>query len=248
MKKILLHLCISLWFSQQAYAAVSGNFTDNMATTDPNAPYWTVSDGWSNGNPFDTCWKKSQVTRQDGFAVLQLSTPSPSPCVESTIGPEYTTNRFYGYGTYSFSLKAPVASSGVVMGAFNYKGPYTNENGNPTHNEIDIEFLKGGVQFNYYHNHKGGHEYFLTATQLGFNPSDNFHTYSFSWKAGKIIFAVDGITKLTRTADVPLASEGGLKIMVNVWRCTDTISSWCGIAPASLDTRGYVDWVKYTTK
>jgi beta-glucanase (GH16 family) len=220
------------------------DFIDNMTSTEPSSALWSTSEGWSNGWPFDTCWKSSQFARNNGIGTLNLV--SSALCSETTIGPEYRTNGYYSYGTYTFSIKAPTQDSGVVMGAFTYRGPYDNNNGNPIHNEIDIEFLKGGVQFNYFHKGIGKHEYFLTAAQLGFNPSENFHTYSFSWQAGIIKFSVDGIVKLTSRKDIPTVKEGGMKIMINLWQCL--ASSWCGTIPGNTNTTAYVDWVKYTIK
>jgi endo-1,3-1,4-beta-glycanase ExoK len=223
---------------------VYADFTDSMTSTDPNVSLWSISNGWSNGYPFDTCWKSTQFSRTAGIGSFGLV--SSTACAETTIGPEYRTNGYYGYGTYSFSMKAATQASGVVMGAFVYRGPYDNNNGNPAHNEIDIEFLKGGVQFNYYHNNIGGHEVFLTAAQLGFNPSADFHTYSFSWQADTIKFLVDGVVKATKTTDIPVITDGGMKIVMNLWKCM--ASTWCGVAPGTVNTTGFVDWVKYTVK
>jgi beta-glucanase (GH16 family) len=242
MKTALFPLLIisSIMIATPVYA----DFNDSMTSNDSNASLWSSSNGWSNGYPFDTCWKSTQFARKNGIGTFGLV--SSTACAESTIGPEYRTNGYYGYGTYSFSMKSAPQASGVVMGAFVYRGPYDNDNGNPAHNEIDIEFLKGGVQFNYYHNNIGGHEVFLTAKQLGFDPSKNFHLYSFSWQPNMIKFLVDGVVKTTQTIDVPAAEEGGAKIAINLWKCL--ASTWCGAVPTTVNTTGYVDWVGYTVK
>ena len=235
------------------------DFTDNMTTKDPNVSAWYNANDWDNGAPFDTCWKSTQFSRNSaGLGVFTLKSGTTSCSggtkTDGSAGPAISSlknasnaNGYYGYGTYSFNMKAAPAKAGVVMGAFTYRGPYNKaDNNNPIHNEIDVEFLNGGVQFNYYHNHVGGHEVFLTAAQLGFDPSTSFHTYSYSWQPGVIKWMVDGVVKATQTTDIPTIAEGGMQIMVNLWKCT--ASAWCGVAPASINTTGYVDWISYTVK
>ena len=130
------------------------------------------------------------------------------------------------------------------MGVFIYKGPWDNDNGNPAHNEITIEFLKGGVQFNYYHNNVGGHEIFLSAKDLGFDPRDDFHVYGFVWEPTQIKFLIDGVVKYVATQDIPQAEEGGMWIIINLWKCLE--EKRCGPAPQKVNATGYLDWVEYT--
>ncbi|MEK7286733.1 MAG: family 16 glycosylhydrolase [Nitrospirota bacterium] len=219
-----------------------GSFTDSLSVDDPNKTRWQVADGWSNGSPFDTCWKANAFAREGGVGVFHLD--SFTGCAKSTKGAEYRTNDYFGYGSYQFHLKAPLEENGVVMGAFVYRGPQDKDNDNPAHNEIDFEFFKGGVQLNYFHNGVGGHEVFLSATDLGFNPKDDFHYYRFTWDATKIEFAIDGVIKHTATNDIPKAEEGKMKIMMNLWKCL--AATWCGTAPAQIHTEGFVDQVAFT--
>ena len=46
-----------------------------------------------------------------------------------------------------------------------------------------------GVQFNYYVNGQGGHEYWY---DLGFDASEEFHEYGFRWAEDSITWTVDG--------------------------------------------------------
>src|SRR3546814_5031761 len=60
------------------------------------------------------------------------------------------------------------------------------------HDEIDFEFLGKSprqVQVNYYTARKGGHE---TMIDLGFDASEDFHTYAFEWRPDSIRWFVDG--------------------------------------------------------
>ena len=137
-------------------------------------------------------------------------------------GAEYRTNEFYGYGYYETSMQA-IKNDGVVSSFFTYTGPSDN---NPW-DEIDIEVLGKDttkVQFNYYKDGKGGHEFMY---DLGFDASEGFHTYGFDWQPDHITWYVDGKEAYTMRGDMP--STPG-KIMMNTWpgvstRTTRTMSS-----------------------
>ena len=228
-----------------ALAPAYADFYDTLSGTDPNASLWTITNDASNGYPYDTCWKNSQFERVRGIGIFSLITSSLCIPGETTLGAQYLSTNFYGYGTYSFSIQAPSLTAGVVMGALLYRG-YSDLNKRiPEHNEIAIQFLKGGVQFNYFHNNIDGHALFLDPKELNFNPGSDFHTYSFSWQPGVIKFLIDGHVKATQTTDIPRIEEGGMQIIINLWRCLDT--SWCGVAPSPLKTTALLDWVKYTS-
>ena len=75
--------------------------------------------------------------------------------------------------------------SGVISSFFTY----TNQ---PVWDEIDIEFLGKDmtrVQFNYYTNGVGGHEFYF---DLGFDASEDFHEYAFDWQRDSITWYIDG--------------------------------------------------------
>ena len=93
---------------------------------------------------------------------------------------------------------------------FTYTGPSDN---NPW-DEIDVEILGKDttkVQFNYYTNGKGNHEFMY---DLGFDASEDFHTYAFEWSENKITWYVDGQEAYSADKDIPV-TEG--KIMMNAW-------------------------------
>ena len=93
-------------------------------------------------------------------------------------GAEFRTfnqNRYH-YGLYEVCMK-PAKSDGIVSSFFTYTGPYDEPK--TQWDEIDIEFLgkdTAKVQFNYYVDSKGGHEYLY---DLGFDASEDFHVYAF---------------------------------------------------------------------
>lgn len=60
------------------------------------------------------------------------------------------------------------------------------------------------MQFNYYTNGVGKHEYMY---DLGFDASEDFHTYAFEWKEDGITWYVDGKEAYKATENLPVTPE-----------------------------------------
>ena len=105
----------------------------------------------------------------------------------------------------------PAADKVPYSSFFTYTGPY---DGDPW-DEIDFEVLGKDttkVQLNYFRNGKGGHEKMI---DLGFDASEDFHTYAFEWHKNSIIWFVDGKEVFRReNEDLPVTKQ---KIMMNAW-------------------------------
>lgn len=169
--------------------------------------YFEKADGWSNGDCFDCVWRAENVFWADNALNLRINTDS-SPEYRYS-GAEYRTKDYYHYGYYETSMKA-IKNDGVVSSFFTYTGPY---DGDPW-DEIDVEILGKDttkVQFNYYTNGVGNHEYMYN---LGFDASEGFHTYGFDWQPDKITWYVDGKAVHTAYSDIPKTPG---KIMMNTW-------------------------------
>ena len=174
------------------------------------------SDGWTNGSMFNCTWRKDNVVFSDGSMKLKIDADSQGGSIPYS-GAEFRTLDFYGYGMYEVVMK-PIKNDGVVSSFFTYTGP---SDSNPW-DEIDIEFLgkdTTSVQFNYFTNGKGNHEYVY---QLGFDASEDFHTYGFDWQADKITWYVDGEAVYSANSDIPSTPS---KIMMNVWPGTG-VDGW----------------------
>lgn len=175
---------------------------------------WMFSDGWSNGSMFNCTWRKDNGVFEDGVLKMSIDTFG-----DGYSGGEIRTNDFYGYGMYEVSMK-PIKNIGVVSSFFTYTGPSDN---NPW-DEIDIEFLGKDttkVQFNYFTDGKGNHEYVY---DLGFDASEEFHSYGFKWAKDSITWYVDGEEVYTATENIPSTPS---KIMMNVWNGIG-VDSWLG--------------------
>jgi endoglucanase len=193
-----------------------------------------ASDGWSNGSCFDCVWRGSNAVIKDG--ALQLTLNNDPKGEYNYAGAEYRSTDFYGYGYYETSMQA-IRNDGVVSSFFTYTGPSDN---NPW-DEIDIEILGKDttkVQFNYYTNGVGNHEYMY---DLGFDASEGYHTYGFDWQSDHITWYVDGKAVYTATSNIP--STPG-KIMMNVWNGTgvdDWLKPYNGVTPLTAKYQ----WVTY---
>lgn len=93
------------------------------------------SDGYSNGNMFNSTWRASQVNFKDGKMQLSINKDEENTKIPYISG-EYRSNQNYHYGLYEVSMK-PIKNDGVVSSFFTYTGPSEH---NPW-DEIDIEFL-----------------------------------------------------------------------------------------------------------
>lgn len=192
-----------------------------------------IADGWSNGGMFDCTWSSANVGFSDGKLNLSIYGNGWS----GYTGGEYRTNQTFGYGMYDVSMK-PAKNDGIVSSFFTYTGPTDGT----IWDEIDIEFLGKDttkVQFNYYTNGVGNHEYLY---DLGFDASEGFHHYGFYWGESSITWYVDEKPVYTATKDIP--STPG-KIMMNIWNGTG-VDSWLnrynGVAPLTAQ----YDWISYT--
>lgn len=199
------------------------------------SPYFTASDGWSNGSVFNCTWRAGNISFVD--SVMRLSIDTDVAASPPYSGGEYRSVDFYGYGKYEVSMK-PIKHDGVVSSFFIYTGPYDS---NPW-DEIDIEFVGKDttrVQFNYYTDGNGSHEYYH---DLGFDASESFHTYGFDWAEGSITWYVDGAAVYTAAENIP-ATPG--RVMMNVWPGIG-VDDWLNPFDGTVPLYAQYQWVRIT--
>ena len=199
---------------------------------------YEIANGWTNGSMFNVTWRSSNVTFENQCMQLIVDNDAtPSKDIPYS-GGEFRTRKFYGYGRYEVSMKA-IKNDGVVSSFFTYTGPSDN---NPW-DEIDIEILGKDttkVQFNYFTNGRGNNEYMH---ELGFDASEDFHTYAFEWYEDKIVWFVDGVEVHSAIQRIPV-TQG--KIMMNAW-CGIGVDSW--LKPfdnSNLPVAAEYQWFRYT--
>lgn len=227
---ICLMTCV---MPMKASAEVSKSYLwDNLDTYDTNT--WYESDGWSNGSMFDCTWRNDNINFKDNKMTLMINEDKKGTAPKYA-GSEYRTNNFYGYGMYSVNMK-PAKNVGVVSSFFTYTGPSDD---NPW-DEIDIEFLGKDttkVQFNYFTNGVGNHEYLC---DLGFDASESYHNYGFRWTPNYIAWFVD-YKEVYRAYDNLPSTPG--KIMMNLWPGTG-VDEWLGHYDGKETTASY-DYMYY---
>lgn len=199
---------------------------------------YEIADGWTNGSMFNVTWRKKNVTFENGCMQLIIDKDAnPSGDIPYS-GGEFRTRKFYGYGRYEVSMKA-IKNDGVVASFFTYTGPSDK---NPW-DEIDIEILGKDptkVQFNYFTNGRGNNEYMH---DLGFDASEDFHTYAFEWYEDKIIWYVDGVEVHSADKRIPVTKG---KIMMNAW-CGTGVDGWLkAFDDSNLPIMAEYQWIKYT--
>lgn len=197
-----------------------------------------ASNGWSNGSMFNVTWRADNVTFENGNMQLIIDNDKTPEGGIPYSGGEFRTTGFYGYGRYEVSMKA-IKNDGVVSSFFTYTGPSDN---NPW-DEIDVEILGKDttkVQFNYFTNGMGNHEYMY---DLGFDASEDFHTYAFEWYEDKIVWLVDGVEVRGVLDDIPV-TEG--KIMMNAW-CGTGVDGWLNaFDEVNMPLTAEYQWVRFT--
>ena len=201
---------------------------------DGSSQYFIASDGWTNGNPFNCGWYKNNTSLDKGFLTLTIDKDYSGKYAYSAA--EYRTNDFYSYGYYETSMQA-IKNDGVVSSFFTYTG---ESDGNPW-DEIDIEVLGKDttkVQFNYYTNGEGKHEYMYN---LGFDASEGFHTYGFDWQPNYIAWYVDGKEVYRATQNIPKTAG---KIMMNVWPGIG-VDDWLKAFNGNTPLTAQYEWVTY---
>ena len=217
------------------------------------APAVFESDGWTNGNPFNVQWTANNVAYEKGVAKLTIS-DNPDGSEETFTeyyGGEMRTYQYFGYGDYEVRMK-PAKKAGTASTFFTCTGDYdTNPNtGKPNPwDEIDIEFLGQDttkVQFNYYVNGKGGHEYMY---DLGFDASEDFHTYGFRWAEDYITWFVDGkpVYRLDGSESNPMPSTAG-RMLMNYWCGNSEAEGWMGKYSNPGDEGPEYQWIKTSAK
>lgn len=184
---------------------------------------------WSNGYPFNCRWSTNSIEFKEDYMSMSLFK------LDDTIyGGEYRTYRSFSYGYYSVCMKA-IKCDGVITSFFTYtRSPW---------DEIDIEFLGNdttSVQFNYYTNGKGNHEYHH---KLGFDASEDFHEYGFYWTEDSITWYVDQKPIYRTTNDIPSHPQ---QIMMNVWNVHPDVRDWAGLFDDSnLPHSAQYKWIAY---
>jgi beta-glucanase (GH16 family) len=215
------------------YVTVAGNGGSHYESTlDKKLIFkdYSLSD-WANGGIFNCVFTPNNVQFENGVMRLAIDKNS-----NGYTGAEYASDDYYGFGLFQVRMK-PIKNDGVITSFFTYTGPSDGTDWS----EIDIEFLGNDttkVQFNYYNKDNEGHEFLY---DLGFDASEEFHTYAFCWSTNAIRWFVDGEEAYVANYNVPQIPG---KVMMDVWPARDS-DNWVGEYDGTTPLYAYYDWFSY---
>lgn len=201
---------------------------------------WYISDGWANGDQQSCEWRKELIDGYDGNLRLKLS-DHHNGHIRKIGCAEIQSVKRYSYGRYETKMKTTVGS-GLNTAFFTFIGP---PNGVKEHDEIDFEFLGKGnslVQVGYWRNAKN---YDAKIIDLGFNPSEEFHIYTFDWKPDKIVWFVDGKEVHRTSPENPIPVNAG-KIFFSLWSNSPQLDDWMGHFTYTDIKTAEIAWVSYS--
>ena len=202
--------------------------------------HWYLSSGWSNGAHQSCEWRKELIEGVDGKLKLTLTDQHYGRV--DTIGcAEIQSTKKYSYGRYETRMKAAYGS-GLNTAFFTYTGP---PHGVKEHDEIDFEFLgkeNNLLQVGYWQN---GINHETSFIELGYNASEEFHTYAFDWFPDKIIWYVDGEEVYRTTGKNPLPTNAQ-KLYFSLWSGGKGTKDWLGKFEYEAPKSAEIEWVSFT--
>lgn len=151
------------------------------------------------------------------------------------------------YGRWTARLK-PSSVPGALNSMFtmDWDDMTTPEDdGDGTHQEIDVEFLTytfgAGAGQVHFAVHRPGHSnHFVEDVDLDFDPSADFHVWGFDILPDRIEWHVDGRVLAAFVYDDTVSITGAYEMFFNAW----TQESWIHGPPAE-DAVYEVDWVRF---
>jgi hypothetical protein len=159
-------------------------------------------------------------------------------------GGEFRTKEAYTYGRFEVNYK-PAKGDGILSTYFTYfDGSETDPWMSTKWNEIDLEILgryDDNVQYNTITPGQVNH---VRSHYVGFNPTEDYHTYAIEWTPEYIAWFIDGLEVYRQTQAHVQTVTHPQKIMMNIWQ--PAYASWVGaFDPAILPVFAYYDWTSY---
>jgi beta-glucanase (GH16 family) len=181
---------------------------------------WRIADGWDNG-----AWVENDLRREalritpEGLTISLA--PNPPGAGKPYSSGELQSQETYRYGYFEARMRLP-RGEGLVVGLFTFVRP----EGNSTWEEIDIEFLgrRTDVMEATYHVH--GRSVKETIA-LGFDASEDFHSYGFEWTADAIRWYVDGRMVHEARDERVARMTRAQRLYLNLWNSAG-LHEWVG--------------------
>uniref|UniRef100_A0A3Q7FNX1 Xyloglucan endotransglucosylase/hydrolase n=1 Tax=Solanum lycopersicum TaxID=4081 RepID=A0A3Q7FNX1_SOLLC len=168
---------------------------------------------------FESSWAPDHIAVVGDEVTLSL---------DSASGCGFESRFKYLFGKASAQIKLVEGDSAGTVIAFYVRDKNHMSSEGANHDELDFEFLGNVsgepylVQTNIYVNGSGDRE---QRHGLWFDPTTDFHTYSFFWNHHSIIFSVDDIPirvfKNKEKKGVPYPKNQGMGIYGSLWNADD---------------------------
>jgi endo-1,3-1,4-beta-glycanase ExoK len=232
-------LLLSLLTAVGAYAQAPtfhDEFTDTL-----DLSKWQVATGKAPG--YNGTYRAENVEFVDGVLRLKLE-----QSFGSSFDAEIMSNEVFGYGTYTFVMRMsstadrPNASGEAVKGSVSAGWNYFKN----SETEIDVEFrgdIPDEIRCTNWVNHTPSNWKSMkkTTTVVKSSPATAFHTYTFVWTPGKIIWYMGGQKIAESTTNVPSRPA---QIRINHWGTNST--GFGGMATPGVTRYMYVKSVSFT--
>ena len=197
----------------------SVTFIDRFRTLDDAR--WVFSDGWNNGTWMENDWRREALSATaNGLSITMQPNPEDSGRRPLMSG-ELQSREYYLHGYFEASMRVP-SGAGIVTGFFTWERP----GGNATWEEIDIEFMGARAQMMELTYHLHGFSSQETI-ELGFDPSQAFHTYGFEWTPDALRWYVDNRMVREVTDARVQQMRRPQRFFINLWS-TRELYQWAG--------------------
>lgn len=193
-------------------------FVDRFRTMDDRR--WVFSDGWNNGDWMDNDWRREALSlTPDGLSITMR--PNEPGDGRPFMSGELQSRESYLYGYFEASMRVP-AGEGIVAGFFTFTRPGARN----TWEEIDIEFLGARARLMEltYHVHGFSRQ---TTINLGFDPTQRFHTYGFEWTPDALRWYVDNRLVHEVTDERVQRMRRPQRLYLSLWGSTE-LYRWVG--------------------
>lgn len=184
-----------------------------------NDTRWTFSDGWDNGQYMLNDWRRDTLhVSPQGLQIVMG--PNPPDARLPLASGELQSHEYFQYGYFEVRMRIP-RGPGTGVGFFTYTEPQ----GTPTWQEIDVEFVGSNTRAVELAYHMAGHPS-LKRLNLPFDAADDFHTYGFEWTPEGIRWYVDN--QLAREALDGRAPQMNRpqRLYLSLW--STTLHHWAG--------------------
>ncbi|KAK6917332.1 Xyloglucan endo-transglycosylase, C-terminal [Dillenia turbinata] len=167
---------------------------------------------------FNIMWAEDHFSTSEDGQIWYLSLDKKTGC-------GFQTKDRYRFGWFSMKIKLVGGDSAGVVTAYYM---CSDTGAGPERDEIDFEFLgnRSGqpylIQTNVYKNGTGGRE---MRHMLWFDPTEDFHTYSFEWNDEQLVFYVDRVAirvfKNTKEWNNFFPNQKPMYLFSSIWNADD---------------------------